>query len=277
MSTHLPTSPADTPHAAVGTPACGVRVGALAGRRWVALDLDGVIWAGSDALPGAVVAVRRLREAGLHIYFVSNGTGSRAELVHRLGRLGVPCEVEHVSNAGRAAARCARQLTGDWAPVLVLGGAGLDTECAAARLIVTTDPAQVGAVLVGSSESFNYAQLVAASSALRRGVPLVGCNRDTTFPGEGGVPLPGCGAVLAAVEAAAGRLADVVVGKPAPGLLTDLWEPTGTSAADWFVVGDSADADLGLAAAAGVPGVLLGHPGCGYPDLAGFTAALLAA
>jgi len=148
----------------------------------------------------------------------------------------------------------------------VLGGRGLGVECAAARLVVTTGPARVDAVLVGSDGSFNYAQLAAATSALRRGVPLVGCNRDVTFPGEGGVLLPGCGAVLAAVEAAAGRLADAVVGKPTPGLLTDLWAPTGTSAADWFVVGDSVDADLGLAAAAGVPGVLLGHPGCGYPD-----------
>jgi ribonucleotide monophosphatase NagD (HAD superfamily) len=77
------------------------------------------------------------------------------------------------------------------------------------------------------------------------------------------------------VEAAAGRKADAVVGKPAAAILTELWASTDTSDKDWFVIGDSIHSDLGMAEAAGVPGVLVGDLTRGYGDLADFTTALL--
>jgi len=241
----------------------------------VALDLDGVVWEGAVALPGAVDAVRELREAGLQIFFVTNSSGSCRELAGKLRELGIPCEDDRVANAGRAAARCARQLVENGQPVLLLGSAGLAEECAAADLAVTGDPHKAGVVIVGTDDSFNYGWLSAALIALGRGVPLVGCNRDRTYPGDGGALFPGCGPLLAAVEAVAGRSADVVVGKPEATLLTDLWAPTSTSDHDWFVIGDRVDADIGMAEAAGVPGVLVGDSTRGYRDLADFTTALL--
>lgn len=252
------------------------RASELAGRSWVALDLDGVVYQGSVAVPGAVEAVRALREVGLQTFFVTNGSAStRRQVVGKLRGLGVPCEADRVTTSGHAAVRCVRKLVGDGQPVLVLGSAGLVEECAAEDLAVTDDPDKADAVIVGLDVSFSYARLVAALAALGRGVPLVGCNRDRTYPGVGGVLLPGCGPLLAAVEAGAGRSADFVVGKPAASMLTDLWGLTGTSGRDWFVVGDSTDADIGMAEAAGVPGVLVGDLTRGYGDLADFTTALM--
>jgi HAD superfamily hydrolase (TIGR01450 family) len=248
----------------------------LAGRTWVALDLDGVVYQDAVAMPGAVEAVRALREAGLNTFFTTNGSAStRKQVADKLRGLGIACEPDRVTTSGNLAARRARQLVEDGRPVLLLGSAGLAEECAAEDLPVTDDPHEAGAVIVGLDVSFGYARLAAALAALGRGIPLVGCNRDRSYPGVGGVLLPGCGPLLAAVEAAAGRSADVVVGKPAAAMLTDLWASTGTSDEDWFVVGDSTDADIGMAAAAGVPGVLLGDMTRGYWDLADFTTAFL--
>jgi len=41
------------------------RATGLSGRTWVALDLDGVVYQGAEAVPGSVEAVTELREAGL--------------------------------------------------------------------------------------------------------------------------------------------------------------------------------------------------------------------
>lgn len=248
----------------------------LAGRMWVALDLDGVVYQGSAALPGAVESVRALREAGMQIFFLTNGSGStRQHVTDKLRGLGVECEADRVTTSGHVAARCARQLVGDRQPAFLVGSASLADECAAEDLAVTEDPQKAAVVIVGLDVSFSYDRLAAAMAALARGIPLVGCNRDPSYPGAGGVLLPGCGPLLAAVESAAGRSADVVVGKPAAIMLTDLWASTGTSAKDWFVIGDSAHSDLGMAEAAGVPGVLVGDRTRGYADIADFTAALL--
>lgn len=248
----------------------------LGGRTWVALDLDGVVYQGPTAISGAVEAVRALRAAGLQTFFVTNNSAStREQVAQRLRGLGIECESDRITTSGIVAIRRARQLVEDGQPVLLLGSAGLAQECVAEELAITDEPEDAGAVIVGLDVSFSYARLTAALAALRRGVPLVGCNRDSSFPGTDGVLLPGCGPLLAAVEAAAGRRADVVVGKPAAAMLTDLWELTDSSSSDWFVIGDSADADIGMAKAAGVPGVLVGDQARGYKDLADFTVALL--
>jgi HAD superfamily hydrolase (TIGR01450 family) len=248
----------------------------LAGRDWVALDLDGVVYQGSAALPGAAAAVGALCDAGLHTYFVTNASGAtRAQVVAKLERLGVHAVEAQVTTSAHAAARFARHMLPAGQPVLLLGSPGLAAECAAEDVDVTDDPQLAAAVVVGLDVSFSHARLAAALVALNRGVPLVGCNRDASYPGAAGVHLPGCGPLLAAVEAASGRRADAVVGKPGPTMLTDLWAQTGTSDRDWFVVGDT-DSDIGMANAAGVPGVLLGDPDGGYRDLADFTHALLA-
>lgn len=248
----------------------------LAGRTWVALDLDGVVYQGSAALPGAVESVRALRDAGLQVFFVTNGSAAtRRRVADKLRGLGIPCEADRVTTSGNVAARFARQLVQDGQAVLVLGSAGLAEECVAEDLVVTDDPQKAGVVIVGLDTSFSYERLAAALVALGRGVPLVGCNRDGSYPGVGGVLLPGCGPLLAAVEAAAGRKADAVVGKPAAAILTELWASTDTSDKDWFVIGDSIHSDLGMAEAAGVPGVLVGDLTRGYGDLADFTTALL--
>jgi glycerol 3-phosphatase-2 len=252
------------------------RASELAGRTWVALDLDGVVYQGAAALPGAVESVSALREAGMQIFFITNGSASTRQLVaEKLRGLGIPCEADRVTTSGHVAARCAAALVEDGQPALLLGSAGLAQECAAEDLAVTDDPQEAGVVIVGLDISFSYDRLGAALAALGRGTPLVGCNRDPSYPGVGGVLLPGCGPLLAAVEAAAGRGADLVVGKPAATMLTALWASTGTSEQDWFVIGDSTPADMGMAKAAGVPGVLVGDLSLGYRDLADFTTELL--
>ena len=42
-----------------------------------ALDLDGVVWRGTDGISGSAEAVRRLQDAGERVLFVTNNSGRR--------------------------------------------------------------------------------------------------------------------------------------------------------------------------------------------------------
>jgi ribonucleotide monophosphatase NagD (HAD superfamily) len=54
---------------------------------------------------------------------------------------------------------------------------------------------------------------------LRRTTSAAVANREATFPVEDGRVMPGCGAIVAAIESASGRKPDLVVGKPRTTLL----------------------------------------------------------
>ena len=84
----------------------------------------------------------------------------------------------------------------------------------------------VDAVIVGLHTDFDYEKLHRASRAVRRGARLIGTNSDVTFPTASG-EAPGGGAILAAVEAASGQVAQLA-GKPHEPMAEALRQQIGT-------------------------------------------------
>ena len=87
-----------------------------------------------------------------------------------------------------------------------------------------------------------------------RGAELIGLSRDRTFPMPDGV-WPGTGAVLAAVETAAGRKADAVVGKPEPPMYEAARDRLGEGRI--LALGDRLDVDVLGAKRAGLDSALV--------------------
>ena len=72
----------------------------------ILLDVDGVLHVSGEPIPGAAEAVRRLREAGHRLRFVTNNTTrSRAALAEELRAMGVELEDDELQTTARAAAR----------------------------------------------------------------------------------------------------------------------------------------------------------------------------
>ena len=67
-------------------------------------------------------------------------------------------------------------------------------------------------MVVSGHREFDYAELLTATLALQRGAALFATSRDPTLPMPGGA-WPGTGAMLAAVETASGKRAEIG-GKP---------------------------------------------------------------
>lgn len=182
------------------------------------IDLDGVVWIGREPVPGSAQALRALLEAGKRLAFVTNNPGRPpAAYAERLRGLGVEVGEEQIVTAGTVVARlagAAASATGEGGGAFVIGAEALKEMVAAtgARLLEGEEAWGADVVVVSGHRGFDYAELLAAKRALERGAALFATSHDPTMPYPGG-ELPGTGAVLAAVEVASGRRAEIA-GKP---------------------------------------------------------------
>jgi glycerol 3-phosphatase-2 len=166
-----------------------------------------VVWLADQAIPGAADAIARLRASGHDVVFVSNNSSATVGTVEdKLASFGIPASGQVVTSAVVAAGLVQPSET-----VLLFGGPGV-REALAERgvTIVAEGPADV--VVVGYHRDFNYERLCIAAAAIRAGARLVATNDDHTYPTPDG-PIPGTGAILAAIATASGAT-PIVAGKP---------------------------------------------------------------
>ena len=223
-------------------------MGAIAdgGPKTFVFDLDGVVYVDHAGVPGAGETLTALGQAGHQVLFATNNS-SRAvtTVVENIRvRTGYRAEAEAVITSGLAAAELLR----DHAETcFVFGSEELEQTLIAEGIEVTGDHTLATAVVVGLDRGLSYGRLTSAVLAVRRGARLIATNDDATYPAEEG-QYPGCGALVAAVERAAGVNA-VVCGKPNPPM-QKLIERRIEHPEVWMV-GDRAETDLALAERAG--------------------------
>ena len=179
----------------------------LAGLRFVLCDLDGVVWLRRVAIPGAPEAIDRLRASGRRVLFVTNNSMSPiADQEAALAAIGVPAVGDVVTSAQAGAS-----LVTPGERVLVCGGPGV-VEAVEGRDAITVREGSADAVIVGLHQDFDYWRMQAANAAIRGGARFIATNDDATYPTPDG-PVPGAGALVAAVATAAG-VGPVIAGKP---------------------------------------------------------------
>src|SRR5688572_1943210 len=198
-----------------------------------ALDLDGVIWLADQPIPGSAEAVARLRRSGHDLVFVTNNSSQPVgEVEAKLAGHGIPATGDVVTSAVAAATRVE---PGE--RVLVCAGLGV-VEALEARGAIPVRDGDADAVLVGFHLDFDYERLRIAARAVRRGARLLATNADSSYPTPDG-PIPGGGAILAAVVAATGTEA-VVAGKPHAAMAALVRARLGATG---VMVGDRPDTD----------------------------------
>jgi HAD superfamily hydrolase (TIGR01450 family) len=222
----------------------------------VLLDLDGTIWLGDDAIDGAPEAVAALREAGKSVAFLTNDVRhAPEEFVRRLWRLGVQAALSEIVSVGAAVQFALAQRGGGSA--FVIGSQALVDHVAEAGLRIanrTEFATRADVVVIGGHDQLTFEELKIATQAVVRGAELVGATRDASFPMPDG-PWPGTGAVLAAVETAAGRRADRVIGKPEAPMYEAVRDRLGEGRC--LAVGDRLDVDVAGARHAGMDSALV--------------------
>jgi HAD superfamily hydrolase (TIGR01450 family) len=221
------------------------------------LDLDGTLWVGDEALPGAIDAVAALREAGKSVLFLTNDVRNAPEaFVRKLWRLGFQASLAEVVSVGAALQFWLAERE-DGGAAFVVGSQALVDHVAEAGLRIvngTTFAPRADVVVVGGHDQFVFEELKIATQAVLRGAELIGATRDATFPMPDG-PWPGTGAVLAAIEAATQRTAAHVIGKPEPPMYAAAIDRLGPGRT--LAVGDRLDVDVEGARRAGLQSALV--------------------
>jgi len=207
------------------------------------IDLDGVVWIGREPVPDSPEALAALLEAGKRIVFVTNNPGRPpAAYAERLRSLGVDVGEDRVVTAGMVAARLAGEAAGPGGSAFVIGAGALKEMVAATGTAVLEGEAGrgAGAVVVSGHRGFDYDELLTAKLALDGGAAFFATSHDPTMPMPGG-EWPGTGSILAAVETASGRVAEIA-GKPEGHLFEIALEAIGGGRV--AMVGDRISSDI---------------------------------
>ena len=237
--------------------------------RLVVFDLDGVIYRGSDPIPGAPELVGWLHKAGTAVRFATNNSMiAREGYVERLAAMGIPTSADEIVTSSSATVEHLKRHEPGVRSVLAIGADGMRHDLTQAGLeVVMADaadpPAAVGgplarrydAVIVGLNPAVDYDQLAIAMAAIADGARLIATNADTRYPTPAGF-LPGAGSIVAALATATG-VAPEVIGKPAPAMFRAILEASGVDATEAVVVGDNPDADVAGAHRAGCAAILV--------------------
>ncbi|MFI1096510.1 HAD-IIA family hydrolase [Streptomyces sp. NPDC020917] len=219
------------------------------------LDLDGVVYAGGDAIAHAVESLDSAHRQGMRLAYVTNNAARTPQTVaEHLTRLGVPAAAEDVITSAQAVARLIADQVPAGAKVLAVGGEGL-VAALRERGLVPVESAVDGpaAAVQGYSPDLRWAQLAEMAYAVNAGVPWFASNTDLTIPSGRGIA-PGNGAAVEVVRIATGATPQVA-GKPLPPMHRETVIRTGARRP--LVVGDRLDTDIEGAFAGGVDALLV--------------------
>ncbi|MGA6156021.1 HAD hydrolase-like protein [Stenotrophomonas sp. NPDC087984] len=220
------------------------------------LDLDGVVYAGGEAIDHAVESLGTARDVGMRLAYVTNNALRTPEAVaEHLTRLGMPAATDDVITSAQAVARLISEQLPKGSRVLVIGGEGLRVALRERGLTpvdsADDDPA---AVVQGyGGPDMPWSRLMEAGYAVARGVPWFASNLDLTIPSGRGIA-PGNGAGVEVVRIVTGKTPQAA-GKPLPPMHRETILRTGAQRP--LVVGDRLDTDIEGAYAGGVDSLLV--------------------
>lgn len=225
------------------------------------IDLDGVIYRGNELLPGARDFLSWLEANQKKYLFLTNNSFSGAsEVLSKLQNLGISTDAGHVLGAGQATVQMiARRYPG--ASVYLVGEQPMRALLIQHGLHpidkeIDSDPGKANIVLVGLDRTFDYTKLTRAVQAIRAGARFIAINRDALLPVAEGIVVPGCGTMVAAIEAGVGS-APEVIGKPEPGLFHEAMRLLNSKPDETVMIGDVLAVDIKGGQAAGVHTLLV--------------------
>ena len=226
----------------------------ISGRELLLFDLDGVVYRGEGAIPGAIDHLSRASSEALLGYVTNNASRTDRDVADHLRSLGLMAAPEHIVTSPQAAVQLLERTVAAGSLVLVVGGDGLVDELGKAGFPITRSAADKPvAVVQGFAPHVGWEHLAEAAFALAEQpgaelLPWIATNTDWTIPVARGLA-PGNGTLVSAVHTAVQRL-PVFAGKPEPAIFETAFDRFGTRNA--LMIGDRLDTDIKGARAAGI-------------------------
>jgi len=212
------------------------------------LDMDGVLWRGSETIGNLSEIFSRLNARGWQITLATNNaTSTISQYVTRLYSYGVRVEPWQIINSALAVAQYLSERFPQGGSVFAIGETGL-LDALEHKGFFHSDQDAI-AVVVGMDRKLTYEKLRKATLLIRSGVPFIATNPDRTFPSPEGL-VPGAGSILAALEAAC-YISPIITGKPSPAMYQIALSRIRLAPHETLVVGDRPETDIAGAQAIG--------------------------
>lgn len=214
-------------------------------------DLDGTIYLGDTALPGAAETVAALRADGRRTIFLSNNpTRTRQQYVEKLSRMGIPVAIDDVVTSPLVLRQWLLR-TAPAARLFVVGEEPLKHELREAGFQLSERVGEIDIVVASFDRTFAYHKLQVAYDAIRAGARLVATNPDRYCPTPTGGQ-PDAAAIIAAIEACTGVTCDPIVGKPSPIMVATVMDMLRLPPERCMMIGDRLETDISMGIAAGM-------------------------
>jgi HAD superfamily hydrolase (TIGR01458 family) len=207
----------------------------------ILLDVDGVLHVSGAPIAGAASAVKRLRDNGHRIRFVTNSTTkSRTQVAEQLRAMKIAVEDDEVQTTGAVASRA---LAGK--RVLALTMPGMLDDLEGLQLVGMN----VDAVLLGGADEgeetgriFSYLNLNRAFHELEAGAELYCLHKNKWWQTADGARLD-AGAFVAGLEYAA-DIEATVLGKPSNAYFAAALEALDAEPGLTWMIGDDLEGDI---------------------------------
>ena len=207
------------------------------------IDMDGVLYRGDRALPGARDLVEFLRVRGIpHLFLTNNSTRTPKQYVEKLLGMGVRIRPEQVLTSAQVAVAALARVAKPEDRILLLGSGGIREQMAIAGLTLADRYTEATYVLAGLDPHVTYEKLAQVALAVQKGARFWATNGDLSFPTERGLE-PGAGALLAAVTATTG-VTPKLFGKPEPEMFEQALRILDTPPGFTAMLGDRYETDI---------------------------------
>jgi 4-nitrophenyl phosphatase len=212
--------------------------------------MDGVLYRGKQPLEGVNELLAFLSAHDIQYACITNNSmRASAEVAAGMQAMGLDVPAERIITSAVATDVYLRSVAPRGTPVYAIGMHGLLDTLFSDGYFVWEEQAPTY-VVVGADFELTYAKLRTACLAIRAGATFIGTNPDTTFPAEDGI-VPGCGALLAALQAATSQQ-PLIIGKPEVALFDTALRLLNAQPSTTLMVGDRYDTDIIGGARAGL-------------------------
>src|SRR5688572_16310327 len=205
------------------------------------IDMDGVIYKGSEPIPGAVEFINSLREKGYPFLFLTNNSQrTPRDVCYKLRKLGFDVNDEDIFTCAMATAHylASRKTQGT---AYVIGEGGLLTELHKVGYSIVDDHPDY--VIIGEGRTIMLESVDKAINMIMNGSKLIATNLDPNCPVGKGKYRAGCGAFVAMLEFATGKEA-FSVGKPSPVMMRMARKKLGLATDETIMIGDTMGTDI---------------------------------
>lgn len=226
----------------------------------VALDMDGTIYMGNTLFPYTKDFLASLSRMGIRYSFLTNNpTKSFKDYLDKLSKLGIDVTEDEMCTSAVSTIEYIKTHHPNAKRLFILGTPSMIAEFESAGFISVPDDAneRPDILVVAFDTTLVYSRLCRAAWWASQGIPYIATNPDWVCPTDEQTILVDCGSLQACIEAACGRKADVVIGKPNPGMLNGIIERYGLEPDEVAMCGDRIYTDVQTAHNAGSLGVLV--------------------